>query len=107
MNKLVADLQLLAEEAPEQISAIGTGLVPGKEVLKWAYSCDPGFDTPGYLSHWGLIDDRQYQAILDVHEATQQIRNGGVKLTAATLREAPAWRELRRTARHCLTSLTG
>lgn len=105
LKDLVDDLQLLAADARVQVEAVGGGGSPGKKVLEAGYSCDPDLDTPDYLSSWGLITDQQHTAILDVHEAVQEIRCGGSKQTAAAMNDDPAWQELRVTARSCLEAL--
>ena len=105
LKDLVDDLQLLAADAPVQVEAVGGGGSPGKKVLEASYSCDPDLDTPDYLSSWGLITDQQHTAILDVHEAVQEIRCGGSKQTAAAMNDDPAWQELRVAARSCLEAL--
>jgi hypothetical protein len=105
LKDLVDDLQLLAADAPVQVEAVGGGGSPGKKVLEAGYSCDPDFDTPDYLSTWGLITDQQHTAILDVYEALQEIRCSGPKQTAAGLKDDPAWQELRVAARSCLKAL--
>jgi hypothetical protein len=105
LKDLIDDLQLLAADGPVQVEAVGGGGSPGKKVLEAGYSCDPDFDTPDHLSSWGLITDQQHKAILDVHEAVQEILCGGSKQTAATMNDDPAWQELRVAARSCLEAL--
>ena len=105
LNDLADDLQLLAADAAVQVEAAGGGGSPGKEILKASYECDPDSDTPGCLFSWGLISDQQYKAILDVHEAAQQIRCGAGKQTAAAINDDPDWQALRTAARSCLAAL--
>jgi hypothetical protein len=105
LKGVIEDLQLLAADASVQIEAVGQRRQPGKKVLEAGYSCDPDFDTPHYLVSWKLINQQQCDAMLDVHEAVQEVRCGGSRLTASAMAEDPAWQAMRDAARNCLKAL--